>query len=183
MTKTVEFRPTIKAVKMNKGGKQEVVLSIDNGSLFGKFESLSQLIGDSVNVVIQPSVISYRIPYDRETKAPQTKYTVDKSGNVVEVKEEQLALDEFGANTYWQDFTVELEDVDQYIKHSNSLQLPGHIELNPREILDMMENGNSYADIAEELDVKEAAVVADLEKARLYFAPYAAAWIAAKELS
>ena len=67
MTKTVEFRPTIKAVKMNKGGKQEVVLSIENGSLGGKFESLSQLIGEAVNVVIQPSVISYRIPYDRET--------------------------------------------------------------------------------------------------------------------
>ena len=182
MTKTVEFRPTIKAVKMNKGGKQEVVLSIDNGSLGGKFESLSQLIGEAVNVVIQPSVISYRIPYDRETKKAQVNYILDpSSGDMTEVREEQLALDEFGANTYWQDFTVELDDVDQYIKHSNSLQLPGHIELNPREILDMMENGNSYADIAEELEVKEAAVVADLEKARLYFAPYAAAWIAAKE--
>ena len=30
-------------------------------------------------------------------------------------------------------------------------------------------------------EVKEAAVVADLEKARLYFAPYAAAWIESKE--
>ena len=181
MTKTVEFRPTIKAVKMNKGSKQEVVLSIDNGSLGGKFESLSQLIGEAVNVVIQPSVISYRIPYDRETKAPQIKYMVDQSGNVVEVKEEQLALDEFGTNTYYQDFIVEMEDVDQYIKQASMLQLPGHIELNPREILDMLEDGRSYADIAEELEVKETAVVSDLEKARLHFAPYAAAWLSAKE--
>ena len=177
MTKTVEFRPTIKAVKMNKGGKQEVVLSIDNGSLGGKFESISQLIGEAVNVVIQPSVISYRIRFDRETKEPQQKYVVDKSGVVTLVNEEQLALDEFGNNTYFQDFVIEMEDVDTYIQQAASLELPGYIELNPREILDMLEDGSSYADIAEEMEVKEAAVVADLEKARLYFAPYASAWI------
>lgn len=181
MTKTVEFRPTIKAVKMNKGSKQEVVLSIDNGSLGGKFESLSQLIGEAVNVVIQPSVISYRIPYDRETGEPQLKYVLDQNGMVTEVKEEQLALDELGPNTSYKNFLIEMGDVDNYIKATNSLTLPPHIELNPREILFMLDDGNSYEEIAEELEVKETAVIPELEKARLHFAPYASAWLTGKE--
>lgn len=181
MTKTVEFRPTIKAVKMNKGSKQEVVLSIDNGSLGGKFESLSQLIGEAVNVVIQPSVISYRIPYDRETGEPQLKYVLDQNGMVTEVKEEQLALDEFGPNTSYKNFLIEMGDVDNYIKSTNSLTLPPHIELNPREILFMLDDGNSYEEIAEELEVKETAVISELEKARLHFAPFASAWLSGKE--
>lgn len=181
MTKTVEFRPTIKAVKMNKGSKQEVVLSIDNGSLGGKFESLSQLIGEAVNVVIQPSVISYRIPYDRETGEPQLKYVLDQNGMVTEVKEEQLALDELGPNTSYKNFLIEMGDVDNYIKATNSLTLPPHIELNPREILFMLDDGNSYEEIAEDLEVKEAAVISELEKARLHFAPFASAWLSGKE--
>lgn len=181
MTKTVEFRPTIKAVKMNKGSKQEVVLSIDNGSLGGKFESLSQLIGEAVNVVIQPSVISYRIPYDRETGEPQLKYVLDQNGMVTEVKEEQLSLDELGPNTSYKNFLIEMGDVDNYIKATNSLTLPPHIELNPREILFMLDDGNSYEEIAEDLAVKEAAVISELEKARLHFAPFASAWLSGKE--
>ena len=181
MTKTVEFRPTIKAVKMNKGGKQEVVLAIENGSLGGKFESLSQLIGEAVNVVIQPSVISYRIPYDRETGEPQLKYILDQNGMVTEVKEEQLALDELGPNTSYKNFLIEMGDVDNYIKSTNSLTLPPHIELNPREILFMLDDGNSYEEIAEELEVKETAVISELEKARLHFAPFASAWLSGKE--
>lgn len=181
MTKTVEFRPTIKAVKMNKGSKQEVVLSIENGSLDGKFESLSQLIGESVNVVIQPSIISYRIPYDRETGESQLKYVVDKNGMVVEVKEEQLSLEEFGSNTAYRNYIVEINDIDNYIKSAHSLQLPSHIELNPREILFQLEDGDTYEEIAEELEVKESSVVATLEKARMHFAPYAAAWVESKK--
>lgn len=181
MTKTVEFRPTIKAVKMNKGSKQEVVLSIDNGSLGGKFESLSQLIGEAVNVVIQPSVISYRIPYDRETGEPQRKYVLDQNGMVIEVKEEQLALDEFGPNTSFKNFLIEMGDVDNYIKSTNLLTLPPHIEINPREILFMLDDGNSYKEIADDLGVKETAVISELEKARLHFAPYASAWLSGKE--
>lgn len=182
MAKTVEFRPIIKAVKMNSGEKQEVVLTIDNGSLNGKFESLSQLIGEAVNVVIQPSMISYRIPFDRQTDEPQIKYVYDKSkGQVVEHKEEQLSLDDMDQNAYFKDFIIERDTVDQYILNAPMLSLPGHIELNPREILDLLQDEMSYEEIAEEMEVKEAAVVASLEKARMHFAPYAAAWNQIKE--
>lgn len=182
MAKTVEFRPTIKAVKMNKGDKQEIVLSIENGSLDGKFESINQLIGEAVNIVIQPSMISYRIPFDRQTDEPQIKYVFDKSkGQVVEQREEQLSLEDLEYKAYYKDFIVERDAVDEYILNSDLLTLPGHIELNPREILDLLQDGMSYEEIAEEMEVKEAAVVSNLEKSRMHFAPYAAAWIENKE--
>ncbi|EDP68597.1 hypothetical protein CAT7_05004 [Carnobacterium sp. AT7] len=180
MTKTVEFRPTIKAVKMNKGGKQEIVLSIENGSLDGKFESINQLIGEAVNVVIQPSVISYRIPYDVENETPYLKYVVDGSGVVVEVKEEQLAIDGINNKSY-KDFIVEIDDVDSFIRDTSSLTMPPNVELNPRTILEYLGDGMTYEDIAEEMETKEAAVVIDLDKARQYFAPYAAAWVEYKK--
>ncbi|WP_407372349.1 hypothetical protein [Carnobacterium sp.] len=180
MTKTVEFRPTIKAVKMNKGDKQEIVLSIENGSLDGKFESINQLIGEAVNVVIQPSVISYRIPYDVENETPYLKYVVDGSGVVVEVKEEQLAIDGINNKSY-KDFIVEMDDVDNFIKEAASFTMPPNVELNPRTILEYLGDGMTYEDIAEEMETKEAAVVIDLDKARQYFAPYAAAWVEYKQ--
>lgn len=182
MAKTVEFRPIIKAVKMNSGEKQEVVLTIDNGSLNGKYESLSQLIGEAVNVVIQPSMISYRIPFDRQTDEPQIKYVYDtKKGEVVEHREEQLSLENMEQNAYFKDFVIERDVVDQYILKAPLLTLPGHIELNPREILDLLQDEMTYEEIAEEMEVKEAAVVTNLEKARMHFAPYAAAWNQIKE--
>lgn len=181
MSKSVEFRPTIKAVKMNSGAKQEVVLSIDNGSLDGKFESLSQLVGETVNIVIQPSVISYRIPFNPETGKAHLKYVVDKNGIVTEVMEEQLSLEEVGLKPVFKNFIVELDDVDDYIKESNNLVLPAHIDLNPREILFMLEDGNSYEEIAEEMEVKEMTVINQLEHARMHFAPYAAAWVESME--
>lgn len=175
MTKTVEFRPTIKAVKMNKGGKQEIVLSIENGSLDGKFESINQLIGEAVNVVIQPSVIGYRIPYDIENDAPYLKYVVNGEGVVMEIKEEQLAIDGVN-NTSYKDYIVEMDDVDNFIKEAPSLTLPPNIELNPRTILEYLDDTMTYEEIAEEMETKEVNVVNDLDKARQYFAPYAAAW-------
>ena len=180
MTKTVEFRPTIKAVKMNKGGKQEIVLSIENGSLDGKFESINQLIGEAVNVVIQPSVISYSIPYDSVNDTPYFKYVINGDGIVVEVKEEQTTIDGID-NKVIKDFIVEMDDVDNFIKETSSLTMPPNVELNPRTILEYLDDGMSYEQIAEEMETKETAVVNDLDKARQYFAPYAAAWVEYKK--
>ena len=180
MTKTVEFRPTIKAVKMNKGGKQEIVLSIENGSLDGKFESINQLIGEAVNVVIQPSVISYSIPYDSVNDTPYFKYVINGDGIVVEVKEEQTTIDGID-NKVIKDFIVEMDDVDSFIKETSSLTMPPNVELNPRTILEYLDDGMNYEEIAEEMETKETAVVNDLDKARQYFAPYAAAWVEYKK--
>lgn len=180
MTKTVEFRPTIKAVKMNKGGKQEIVLSIENGSLDGKFESINQLIGEAVNVVIQPSVIGYSIPYDSVNDTPYFKYVINGDGIVVEVKEEQTSIDGIN-NKVIKDFIVEMDDVDTFIKEASSFTMPPNVELNPRTILEYLDDGMNYEQIAEEMETKETAVVNDLDKARQYFAPYAAAWVEYKK--
>jgi len=180
MTKTVEFRPTIKTVKMNKGGKQEIVLSIENGSLDGKFESINQLIGESVNVVIQPSVISYSIPYDSVNDTPYFKYMVNGDGIVIEVKEEQTSIEGID-NKVFKDFIVEMDDVDTFIKEASSITMPSNIELNPRTILEYLDDGMNYEEIAEEMESKESTVVNDLDKARQYFAPYAAAWVEYKK--
>lgn len=177
MTKTVGFRPTIKAVKMNKGGKQEIVLSIENGSLDGKFESINQLIGEAVNVVIQPSVISYRIPYDKENGNPYFEYVVGSNGEVEEVRKEQTSFEEFGNNTAYKDYIVEMDDVDEFIRVTPSITMPPNVELNPRTILEYLDDGMDYEEIAEEMETKEANVINDLEKSRQYFAPYAAAWV------
>ena len=182
MTKTVEFRPTIKAVKMNKGGKQEIVLSIENGSLDGKFESINQLIGEAVNVVLQPTIISYRLPFDIENDTPYLKYVVNGQGVVVEVKEEQLAIDGIN-NTSFKDYIVEMDEVDEFIKDAPSITMPNHIELNPRTILEYLDDGMSYEEVATEMEVKETTVVNDLDKARQYFAPYAATWTEYKKLN
>lgn len=180
MAKTVEFMPTIKAVKMNKGGKQEIILTIENGSLDGKFESINQLIGESVSIVIRPSLVSYRIPYDQVNDTPYFEYVINGEGNVVEVKSEQTSIDGLD-NKMFKDFTVERDDVDKFIRDTASFTMPPNVELNPRTILEYLDDGMSYEQIAEEMETKETAVVNDLDKARQYFAPYAAAWVEYKK--
>lgn len=172
---TVEFRPLLKKVTAKANGNVEVLLEISNSSLKGKSDDLNALLGATVTAQLRPESVSYKIPYDKESGLPHVRYEVDGSGIVQEIKEEQTALEVDGAPNFEErSFSVEVGTIDEFIMEAESLEFPG--EINPRDVLCRLEEGEGLDSIAEDKEMSEAAILNELEKARNHYAPFAAAW-------
>lgn len=170
MTK-VEFRPTLKEVK-TQNGKTRLVLEIDKQLLIGRLEVLSMLEGGKITASFRPETIPFTIPYDRSTNAPAVRYDENEDGLWQAYKEEQTNL--LDDNTIEnREFMVEVDVVDEFIKTAQ-LDYPEGID--PADILERLEQGESYPDIAVEYEMTGDDLEDALNAARDYYAAYASAW-------
>lgn len=170
MTK-VEFRPTLKEVK-TQNGKTRLVLEIDKQLLIGRLEALSMLEGGKITASFRPETIPFTIPYDRSTNAPAVRYDENEDGLWQAYKEEQTNL--LDDNTIEnREFMVEVDVVDEFIKTAQ-LDYPEGID--PADILERLEQGESYPDIAVEYEMTGDDLEDALNAARDYYAAYASAW-------
>lgn len=174
---SLEFRPTIKSINIASEYLTKITLEVKNGTLDGKYDDLRRFSGKTVNITIVPESYSFSIPFDRSTNKPTQEYVVNNDGTIDFVKKEQtqLELDEQGnIDVEDRDYTVTKEVVDEFIMKAKSLEFPGAI--NPRDVLTRHNRDESLAEIAETYEMSEISLVNELEKAREYYAPYAAAW-------
>ncbi|WP_213334242.1 hypothetical protein [Enterococcus casseliflavus] len=174
---SLEFRPTIKSINIASEDLTKITLEVKNRSLDGKYDDLRRFSGKTVNLTIIPEYYRYSIPFDKSTNAPTQEYVVNNDGTIDFVKKEQtqLEVDEQG-NIDIEDrpFEVTKEIVDEFIRAAKSLEFPGNI--NPRSVLIRIEDGEAIEEIAEDYEMSALTVLSELEKAREYYAPYAAAW-------
>lgn len=173
---TVEFRPTIKSINIATEDLTKITLEVKNGSLDGKYDDLRKLSGKTVFLTIVPETYSYVIPYDVESEKPQQRYVVNQDGTIDFINEVQTSLD-LGDNVPEVEnrtFTVTKDLIDEFIMSATSLTFTTTI--NPRDVLERLEDGEDLADIAADYEMSEVAVLNDLEKAREFYAPYADAW-------
>lgn len=174
---SLEFRPTIKSINIASEDLTKITLEVKNGTLDGKYDDLRRFSGKTVNITIVPESYSYQIPFDRSTNAPTQEYVVNNDGTIDFVQKEQTQLEVDGQGNIDienRPFTVTKEIIDEFIVSAKSLEFPGAI--NPRDALIRTENGETFEDLAEDYEMSEIAVINELEKAREYYAPYAAAW-------
>lgn len=174
---SLEFRPTIKSINIANEDLTKITLEVKNGSLDGKYDDLRLFSGKTVNITIVPESYSYQIPFDRSTNSPTQEYIVNNDGTIdfVQKEQTQLEVDEQGnIDIENRPFTVTKEIIDEFIISAKSLEFPGLI--NPRDALVRSQNGESFEALAEDYEMSEYAVINELEKAREYYAPYAAAW-------
>lgn len=173
---SLEFRPKIKSINVVSSDETKITLVVTNGSLQGKVEELSCLMGETITLAVVPETYTYRIPYNAETQKPNAAYLVNTDGTVEFKEEEQTALEIDGKTIEIEDreFVVDKDICDEFIRKAKSLEFPG--EINPREVLIALDDGESLKDIAEWNDMSETVVMKELEKARMYYAPYADAW-------
>lgn len=170
MTK-VEFRPNLKEVK-TMNGKTRLVLEIDKHLLTGRLEALNMLEGGKITASFRPETIPFRIPYDRSTNAPAVRYDENEDGLWQEFKEEQTNL--LDENTIEdREFMVEVDIVDEFIQTAQ-LDYPEGID--PADILERLEQGETLSDIAIEYEMTGDELEAALNTARDYYAAYASAW-------
>lgn len=167
----VEFRPTLKEVK-TQNGKTRLVLEIEKHLLIGRLEALSMLDGGKITASFRPETIPFKIPYDRSTNAPAVRYDENEEGLWQEFKEEQTNL--LDENTIEdREFMVEMDVVDEFIK---TAQLDYPESIDPSDVLERLEQGESFSDIAVEYEMTGDELEAGLNEARGYYAAYASAW-------
>lgn len=174
---TLEFRPTIKSINIASEDLTKITLEVKNGSLDGKYDDLRRFSGKTVNLTIVPEYYRYSIPFDKSTNAPTQEYVVNNDGTIdfVQKEQTQLEVDEQGnIDIENRPFEVTKEIVDEFIRAARSLEFPGAI--NPRDVLCRSEDGESFEEIASDYDMAELTLINELESAREYYAPYAAAW-------
>lgn len=174
---SLEFRPTIKSINIANEDLTKITLEVKNGSLDGKYDDLRRFSGKTVNITVVPESYIYQIPFDRSTNSPTQEYIVNNDGTIdfVQKEQTQLEVDEQGnIDIENRPFTVTKEIIDEFIVSAKSLEFPGAI--NPRDALIRSQNGESFEILAEDYEMSEIAVINELEKAREYYAPYAAAW-------
>lgn len=174
---TLEFDATLRDKGLGNDDKKKILLEVPIGELKGKVEELTRFANKTVTIQVIPQYYSFSIPFDKSTNAPTQEYVVNNDGTIDLIKQEQtqLEVDEKGnIDIENRPFEVTKDIVDEFIRAAKSLEFPG--EINPRDVLTRNEKGESFEEIAKDYEMSELSVINELEKAREYYAPYAAAW-------
>ena len=176
---TLEFRPTVKSINIANEDLIKITLEIKNSSLDGKLDDLRKLSGKTVVANILPDSYSYTQQIDRSTNMPVTEWIVNQDGTTEIRKTEQTQLDVDGQGNIDIQETVRKVDkdlVDEYIMAANTLELPGNVNINPRDVISRLQDGEDIGEIADSYEMSDSALLNDLEKARQHFAPFADFW-------
>lgn len=183
MTKQVNFRPEVKKATSKSNGNVEVLLVVNNGSLKGRYDDLSDFLGKTVSVTIQPETVGYTLPINKQTKRPNVNYAVNSDGTIEVLKEEQTSLDvgDGVEEIEMVEIQVSKDTIDEFIKKAVSLELPDEITINPRDVLIQLEQGEKINDVAADWEMSETALIDQIEFARQYFAPFADTWSKIKD--
>lgn len=178
MTNQVSFRPELKKATSKGNGVTEVLLIVNNGSLLGKKDDLDALLGKTVSVTIQPETVEYVLPVNKQTKRPNVNYIVNNDGTVEMQKEEQTSLDVGDGVEEVENQTIQISKdlVDEFISKATSLPLPEDININPRDVISRINDGEDLGEIAESYEMSDTALINQIEAARQYFAPFANEW-------
>ncbi len=174
---TLEFNATLRDKGLGNDDKKKILLEVPVSELKGKVEELTSFANKTVTIQVIPQYYSYSIPFDKSTNAPTQEYIVNNDGTIELIKQEQTQLEVDGNGNIDienRPFEVTKEIVDEFIRAAKSLEFPG--EINPRDVLIRSEQGETFTEIAESYEMSELSVVNELERAREYYAPYAAAW-------
>ena len=174
---TLEFKPTVKSINIVKEDLTKITLEVSNDSLMGKYDEIQKLSNKTVQIIMLPETYSYIQQFDRSTKKPVQEWIIHPDGTTELRKSEQtqLDVDDLG-NIDIKEITkkVKKELIDEYIMKSTSIDFPG--DINPRDVISRMNDGDDLGDIAESYEMSDAALLNEVEKARQYFAPFADAW-------
>lgn len=158
-----------------KDGAKNISISITTDTLSDKqVIALKKLkAAGVVDFVAEDAALIFKQPINVETGKPLWHYFLTGNGWERE-KEEQTALELDGQANYRDaEAQITTDIIDQFIL-TQDFQYKGRIEV--KQILEELRDGLTFADIAKSKKSNVTAVVQQLQKAREYVAPFAAAW-------
>ena len=153
------------------GGNVKLTLVTDAESVSRLTRAdLSELQGKVVTADLMPESIEVTTYLDEEGK-PTVIYTCD-AGIWTEHKQEQTNLIDDEKLTTKVDM-VPVTEIDAFIMNADYVEYNG--SLNPKEVIEQLNNGMGLDELAEEQGVSQPFLEDELLKMRKHFAPYALA--------
>lgn len=176
---SLEFKPTIKSINIASEDLTKITLEVKNGSLDGKYDTLRKLSGKTVLIAVLPEEYSYVQDYDSSTNKPITEWIINQDGTAEIRKTEQTQLDVDGKGNIdikRIEKKVAKELIDEYIRQATTLEKPLNCNINPRDVILSLEDGEEFSEIADRYEMSDSSLLTEIEKARQYYAPFADYW-------
>jgi hypothetical protein len=158
-----------------KDGTKNISISITTDSLSDKqVIALKKLkAAGVVNLVAEDATLTFSEPVDIETGKPLWRYYMTNDGWKRE-KEEQTALELDGENNYRDaEAQITTDVIDKFIM-TQDFEYKNKVRV--KHFLNKLQDGLTFEDIAKDDNTTVVAVIQQLQKAREYVAPFAAAW-------
>ena len=168
----MQFTPKLKQVAI-KSDATTITLEVKDNSLSGKYDEIKKLTGTIINVMFVPEEYEYEIQVDESNK-PVEEFVVEPNGNTRVDLMQQGSLLEEGDQIKKVKRRVQRDLVDEFIMTATSLIFPG--EINPRDVISRLQQGEDFSDISYDYGISDASLMDELEKARMYYAPFADYW-------
>ena len=181
---SLEFKPTIKSINIASEDLTKITLEVKNGSLDGKYDTLRKLSGKTVLIAVLPEEYSYVQDYDSSTNKPITEWIINQDGTAEVRKTEQTQLDVDGQGNIdikRIEKKVAKELIDEYIRQATTLERPLNCNINPRDVILSLADGEEFSEIADRYEMSDSSLLTEIEKARQYYAPFADYWNKHKE--
>lgn len=175
----LEFRPTVKSINIASEELTKITLEVKNNSLDGKYDQLKKFSNKVVNIIIVPEYYTYSQQFDRSTNQPIQEWIINPDGTaeIRKTEQTQLELDDQGnIDIEERPVNVDKDIIDEFIMKAKSIEVPGHITINPRDAIMRLREGEDFGEIADDFEMSDVALLNELEKSRQYFAPFADAW-------
>ena len=181
---SLEFKPTIKSINIASEDLTKITLEVKNGSLDGKYDTLRKLSGKTVLIAVLPEEYSYIQDYDNSTNKPITEWIINQDGTAEIRRTEQTQLDVDGQGNIdirKVERKVSKEIIDEYIRNATTLEKPLNSNINPRDVILSLADGEEFSEIADRYEMSDSSLLTEIEKARQYYAPFADYWNKHKE--
>ncbi|MBC2077654.1 hypothetical protein HCA99_00335 [Listeria booriae] len=174
----MEFKPVPQKITAKGDGVIEIVLKIENGSLYGKMDQIQELIKRPCVVSIRPNTAEFVTERDKNTKQPLVRYQVDDTGIVeaVHIEQEQLELEGIEKLEVEKETQeIDIDIIDQFILEAGQPEFDG-IDIDPQRVIMLQKAGKSDREIASDLEIETEALITQMDEYKRLVAPYAFAW-------
>lgn len=160
--------------------KDNVVIKLKTGSLDKQLDKLNQLKRDSVvHLLVESAMLHFDKKVDVDTGEEQTSYAKNDDGVWTTIDNQQTSLDlgeDEKAKMISMPVKITADIVDDFILQQQT-KVPYKGVIDPHKVIAEISEGYELDQIASDYAMTTLDLLKDLNQARDYYAPYAAAWV------
>ncbi|MBA3926568.1 hypothetical protein [Listeria rustica] len=175
----MEFKPVPQKITAKGDGVIELVLKVENGSLYGKMDQIQELIKRPCVVSIKLNTTEFTTERDKVTKQPLIRYQIDDNSGLVEavhIEQEQLELEGIEKLEVEKETQeIDIDIIDQFILEAAQPEFDG-IDIDAQRVIMLQKAGKADREIALDLEIETEALITQMDEYKQLVAPYAFAW-------
>lgn len=169
---TLQFEAALRDRGQANDDTKKLLLEVPVSALKGKVEELTGLVNKKVDIKLIPRYVFYKALFEKGTNNPIETFEPNSEGVWERHEEQQLSLlDSDSVDT--KEKEIEFDVIDSFMS-ATTLEYPKVPNL--QVIITQLLNHENLDDIAKNNSMSSFELETELNAARIYYAPYAAAW-------